>query len=424
MTLRAKTLFITSLVFLLMVVFVVLFSRTFLLASYQLLEDHDMQKNAKRALSVLSNRIDELSRITKDYASWDDTYAFIEDVNPKYIKNNLVDTSFENLKINLMVFIHASGKTVFAKNYDLSAKKEISLPEEFKDLVSPAGSFLKGPETEAKGIVMLPQGALLFACRPILTSTDKGPSRGTLILGRFIDRDIVDLLSKTIELSVIISRVDDPRMPNNFKAAYAFLTSKGKDDYSLPLNNNTIAGYGLAKDVFGKPAVIIRVESPRHIYQQGYTTIQTFQIIFSLAGVISIVTLLFFLEKGVLSRLVRLSADVQQLGKSTDLSTRVSVGGNDELTALGGEMNRMLDSLENSRHDLIKRGEMLDKKTGELENTVADLTKTTTELKAAKTVLEEKMKELEEFHELAVGRELKMIELEKEIERLKREGKI
>jgi methyl-accepting chemotaxis protein len=115
---------------------------------------------------------------------------------------------------------------------------------------------------------------------------------------------------------------------------------------------------------------------------------------------------------------------MQQLGKSADLSTRVSVGGNDELAALGTEMNRMLDSLENSRHDLIKRGEMLDKKTGELENTVADLTKTTTELKAAKTVLEEKMKELEEFHELAVGRELKMIELEKEIERLKREGKI
>lgn len=41
------------------------------------------------------------------------------------------------------------------------------------------------------------------------------------------------------------------------------------------------------------------------------------------------------------------------------------------------------------------------------------------ERKKAEDQLREKMKELEEFHDLAVGRELKMVELEKEIERLK-----
>lgn len=46
-----------------------------------------------------------------------------------------------------------------------------------------------------------------------------------------------------------------------------------------------------------------------------------------------------------------------------------------------------------------------------------------TDSKRAEERLKEKMAELEEFHDLAVGRELKMIELEKEIERLKDQNK-
>jgi predicted nucleic acid-binding Zn-ribbon protein len=40
---------------------------------------------------------------------------------------------------------------------------------------------------------------------------------------------------------------------------------------------------------------------------------------------------------------------------------------------------------------------------------------------ASENTLREKLDELERFEEAVVGRELKMIELEKEIERLKRE---
>lgn len=45
----------------------------------------------------------------------------------------------------------------------------------------------------------------------------------------------------------------------------------------------------------------------------------------------------------------------------------------------------------------------------------------TAELNEANTTLRERLVELEQFHDVVVGRELKLIEFEKEIQRLQRE---
>ena len=50
------------------------------------------------------------------------------------------------------------------------------------------------------------------------------------------------------------------------------------------------------------------------------------------------------------------------------------------------------------------------------------LRKAVTELEVSESTLQEKVAELEKFHDIVVGRELKMIVLEKEIEQLKRQG--
>ena len=45
------------------------------------------------------------------------------------------------------------------------------------------------------------------------------------------------------------------------------------------------------------------------------------------------------------------------------------------------------------------------------------------QLEESKAALEEKNEDLEQFHDVVVGRELKMIELEQELSRLKDQGK-
>ncbi|MBS7656999.1 hypothetical protein KEJ33_03655 [Candidatus Bathyarchaeota archaeon] len=53
-----------------------------------------------------------ISTFFHDWASWDDTYNFVQNANPNYIQTNLVDETFINSKLNLMLFFNAAGNFV------------------------------------------------------------------------------------------------------------------------------------------------------------------------------------------------------------------------------------------------------------------------------------------------------------------------
>jgi len=67
------------------------------------------------------------------------------------------------------------------------------------------------------------------------------------------------------------------------------------------------------------------------------------------ASLALILSTLFALERLVLSRIVRLSKEVGDIGARGDLAARVSVQGADELAGLAREINGMLAGLENSK---------------------------------------------------------------------------
>jgi len=63
---------------------------------------------------------------------------------------------------------------------------------------------------------------------------------------------------------------------------------------------------------------------------------------------------IFLLEKQVLSRLLRLSESIRDIGTEGDFSARVSLSGTDELTHLAQTINGMLSALQHSEEELSK----------------------------------------------------------------------
>lgn len=325
------------------------------LNSFAKLEEQNTLQNINRAVSALSNEVSDLNSKTADWAEWDDTYAFIEDLNNIYVQTNVVDGSFINLRINLMLFINSSGQVVCGKAFDLENRTWTPVPQSFLELLSANELLWNHPNTESRvnGIVLLPEDSLLFASRPVLTSESKGPIHGALIMARYLNPKEIEYLVQTIHLPIVVRRFNDLQLPSDFQTARSSL-SANKTMLAQPLNTDYVGGYALIKDVFNNPILLLRVDIPRDIYKQGEATVNFFVLTFFLLALAFGAVTMLLLEKAVLSRLTRLTADVSSVGKTTDLSERVSIGGNDELASLAASINSMLTEIENKTIRLRK----------------------------------------------------------------------
>ena len=342
MTLRRKTLGIIAVTGAALIALLYVVTHLIVMSSFAALEADNMRQHLGRVLAALSNEIGNLANIAGDYAAWDDAYQFIQHETPAFIESNLADTTFTNLRGNLLLYVRLPDHIVFAKAFDLERGQEIALPDglaEHLKLGAPLLSLTE-PSRALSGIIQISGQPMLVAASPILTSLREGPVQGIFIMGRYLTPAEIGVFAKTTQLEMTMFPVASAAMPPD-----APMLTK-------PVDAQKIVGYALVNDVYGKPCVVARVERPRAIYQQGRVSLRYF------LGSLIVVSLMFgglmlvLLERVVLSRLASLEHGLRQIRGGTDLSRRVEVVGNDELTHLGGTINEMLRVLEHSQDEL------------------------------------------------------------------------
>ncbi|MBW4659874.1 MAG: hypothetical protein KME15_14455 [Drouetiella hepatica Uher 2000/2452] len=331
----------------------------------------------EKTREIVINLVDTLDQINRqfsdrfaDWSAWDDSYAFVADEKPEFEKVNLNAESLANIRVNLILFVDVSGRIVYGTGFDLKTKSFAPVPATVRQHIVPGDALLTHatPIDSRYGLIMLPAGAMMLAARPIVNSDGTGTIRGTLILGRYLNQQEVDTLPETQRFSLALFSLN-AALPADFQAV--------RSQFSLqqpivirPIDENTIAGYTITPDIYGKPALMLRVDSPRTVYQQGQTAVRylTWSILAADLG-FGLITVVG-LEKLVLSRLTKLSSEVSQIDIQEGLATRVSTLGRDELAGLGSAINEMLAMLEAYENDRQKDALLLQqaKNTAEAAN--------------------------------------------------------
>ncbi len=369
MTLRKQTLLFmgATLLALLGVLFAV--SSTLLERNGRTAEAENARQVLGGALVVLDQDIKAFNDHYLDWAAWDDAYAFVQNGNAPFVKSNLSGNSLDILRINFMAFVQPSGRITWGTMFDLQTRRAAPIPAKVKELLQPNSSLLRfGSEHDShSGILMLPSGPMMISARPILSSAQKGPVRGFLVVGRFLDGTELNRFQNITRHGLALAPLQNPssrQIPADFGRARLALANASSvrakpngQNKSLgqatpnrtfvqPLSDKLLGVYTTLNDVFGQPVLLLRVDVPRTIFQQGQSNQRLLMLSILVVGLVFAAVTLRWLEKNVLARLANLSAEVGTLGTSGDLSKRLRVQGSDELSRVGGAVNSMLGELE------------------------------------------------------------------------------
>jgi signal transduction histidine kinase len=247
--------------------------------------------------------------------------------------------------------------------------KGIPLPNDITSLIEPGSLLLDEKSAGHTGILVFQGNPILISARSVLTSEGRGPSRGTIIFGRNLDVPAIKALEDRTRAKIKIYPYNDPAMPEEVKVAKTNLqTAEDKSVFIQTRSEDLIDGYSLIKDIFGTPALIIKVESPRAIYAQGRSSLNYMLIALILSALVFGILVIALIERLVVSRIARLSLDVSKIKASSDLSRRVHDKGNDEITSLSKSINRMITALEEAQKIQQKSEEALVRAKDEAES--------------------------------------------------------
>jgi signal transduction histidine kinase/DNA-binding response OmpR family regulator len=358
MKLRTRTLLSVALSLVSLIAILYSVARVSMMRSFATLEADDTRQNVARATAVLNDDLATLDNATSDYAAWDDTCAYLEGRKPDLPTSEFPDPWFPRLRIDFVLIFDPHGRQVFAKAYDPVAGRATEIPQGLWAHLAP-GSLLMHhthPGSKVLGIALLTSGPVLIDSQPIIDSQSRGPIRGTFIAGRRLNAAEVARLADISHLALTLHRLDEAGLPNDIESARAALTASSPT-LLRPLNSNDIAGYGLIDDIYRKDDLILRAVMPRKIMQQGKVSLFHFLVSLLMAGFMFGLVTMLLMETLVQSRVIRLSDSVAAIGASGDLSARIPQQGRDEIAGLGAGINRMLEALELSRHELHKAKE-------------------------------------------------------------------
>jgi len=184
-TLRKKTLFIIGITLVFLTVLMYVVSSVILTGGFAKVEKQDTHKNVQRVQEAISDELSGLNGVVGDWAAWNETYNFVNGEYPEFVEEQIAERTFIEIRLNIILFINSTGGVAYGSGFDLKNETAVPIPEGMQKYLSVDSILLRHQDTHSsiKGIILLPEGPMLVASRPILTNERRGADPGFSYLG-------------------------------------------------------------------------------------------------------------------------------------------------------------------------------------------------------------------------------------------------
>ena len=369
MKIRLKVAIVTFLIGVLILLASIILAKIIIIQGFVSVENFNIIRNVQRVNDALTEKIQTMDATTHDYATWDASYYAVTGENTQYDTTDFV--TLENLNLDFAVLMRNDGKIMLARDMFSGEQKDYNATNSglnAKDLYS----YLEAHYTSIictnelshfNGLLQLPIGIALISSRPVLKNDGTGPIQGTLIFGKMIDESFVEKLSNQTHLSFSFQTYTSISYETKLKLNALFSNDNTKggivnDDNNsieviqvLPIDEQTISGNVILKDIFRKPAALLEVNDSRTIYLEGQHAVR-YIIQAMIAAVILFIAAGYFLfNRMILSRVISMERQMREIHNKKLASFRLTLTGKDELSSLGESVNAALDVIEKATEE-------------------------------------------------------------------------
>ncbi len=307
-----------------------------------------------RVQAVLNQTLAEFAAGYRDWAASNDTYRFVAEGDEDFVQNRLQAGSLLAARANFVAIVGSDGEVRFATLFDNRTRQNVPLPIELRQHLQPQAPLLQHRSARdfQAGLISLPDGPMMVASLPITSSDGRAPVRGTILFGRYLNREgwatgwetSLRAIGREVEF-----RAFDGSLSPNFALAKTQLLGETRRSFVQMESNREgvgeMAGYVLLRDVSNRPIGLVRVASPLAFANQGRLTLAYIAAIMGLSGILFLILSLWPIERLVLARLARLNHLVDEVRVGGDLSKRLDERGGDELSQLAANINRTFAAL-------------------------------------------------------------------------------
>lgn len=316
-------------------------THTLILNDFADLEDEYLEATMERTIRSIEREQQFLSTSVMDWSDWDDTYLFVQGMDPEYEQKNLDESVFQYFNLNAMIFTGPDEMVIYARGFDPDEGEEREVPPQLYTLHD---SFLRSGAEELSGIFETEDGLMLVAVRPIRMSWGEGPIMGTLLFARAMDEGWIEELSALTGYPIRIADIPNDPLP------------AGEPSLSIVKEGDTITGSTIVSDIFGEPVVSLSITQERTIYQRGILAYESGVIAILIFSGITALLFYLLINHFFLRRITRLNREVQDITGSSSTSASVGIDGDDEVAELASSINGMLDFIEKDQQ-VIRQSE-------------------------------------------------------------------
>lgn len=298
-------------------------------------------------MHFIKKDIQALALLNLEYSEWNESYEFMENHNKDFIDSNFSGnlSSFKNLNISFLAFVDNSGEIIFNKNISNNLYSPALNHNIQKDIISKVNSF--GNSKRFTGILMSNNIPVLINTQPIVKTDGSGPIKGTLVLVKYFDNYALETLSADLNLNIKVQNYDKNILENT-----AFLNASN-NIYVKINDKNTITGYALMNDIFATPTLIISIAMSRDIYKYTQNTFTLYVITLFIISFLCTILVVTSLNKTIIKKILSIKTTIDEITNTGNLSHRIDVNGNDEITELSKKINNMFEALQKSESKLI-----------------------------------------------------------------------